>query len=63
MCWPRCCTKSGSWCGSGRDESITLLLLIYVGANGVEDERQRTPANVVEIAQMLLDAEVDAEAG
>jgi hypothetical protein len=38
-------------------------LLIYVGANGVEDERQRTPANVVEIAQMLLDAEVDAEAG
>src|SRR6476660_4919015 len=64
MCWPRCCTKSRSWRGSDRDESITLLLLIYVGANGVEDERQRTPANAVEIAQMLLDAgaEVDAEA-
>jgi hypothetical protein len=64
MCWPRCCTKSRSWCGSDRDESITLLLLIYVGANGVEDERQRTPANAVEIAQMLLDAgaEGDAEA-
>ena len=37
-------------------------LLHYVGANGVEDGRQKTPANAVEIAKILLDAgaEVDA---
>ena len=40
-------------------------LLHYVGANGVEYFRQRTPDNAVEIARTLLDAgaEVDAEAG
>ena len=31
-------------------------LLHYVAANGVEDERQKTPANAVEIARTLLDA-------
>ena len=37
-------------------------LLHYVAANGVEDERQKTPPNAVEIARTLLDAgaEVDA---
>ncbi len=37
-------------------------LLHYVGANGVEDERQRTPSNAVDIARALLDAgaEIDA---
>lgn len=37
-------------------------LLHYVGANGVEDARQRTPANAVEVARILLEAgaEVDA---
>ena len=37
-------------------------LLHYVAANGVEGYRQRTPANAVEVAKMLLDggAEVDA---
>jgi hypothetical protein len=37
-------------------------LLHYVAANGVEDFRQRTPPNIVEIARLLLDAgaEVDA---
>lgn len=37
-------------------------LLHYVAANGVEDFRQRTPPNAVEIARRLLDAgaEVDA---
>jgi ankyrin repeat protein len=37
-------------------------LLHYVGANGVEGARQKTPANAVEIAKILLDAgaEVDA---
>jgi ankyrin repeat protein len=37
-------------------------LLHYVAANGVEDFRQKTPANAVEIAQALLEAgaEVDA---
>jgi ankyrin repeat protein len=39
-------------------------LLHYVAANGVEGYRQKTPANIVEIAQLLLDsgAEVDATA-
>ena len=45
---------------SSRPHHATLLH--YVGANGVEDERQRTPQNIVHIAEMLLDAgaEVDA---
>ncbi|MGJ5818646.1 ankyrin repeat domain-containing protein [Paludibaculum fermentans] len=41
------------------------MLLHYVGANGVENYRQQTPRNAVEIARALLDAgaEVDAECG
>jgi ankyrin repeat protein len=37
-------------------------LLHYVAANGVEDGRQKTPENAVEVAKLLLDAgaEVDA---
>ena len=37
-------------------------LLHYIGANGVEGGRQKTPANAVEVAKILLDAgaEVDA---
>jgi ankyrin repeat protein len=37
-------------------------LLHYVAANGVEDVRQRTPANAIDVATTLLDAgaEVDA---
>jgi hypothetical protein len=40
------------------------MLLHYVGANGIEGFRQRTPANAVEIAETLLaaGAEVDAVA-
>ena len=39
-------------------------LLHYVGANGVEDFRQKTPANAVRITEILLDAgaEIDAVA-
>jgi hypothetical protein len=39
-------------------------LLIYVAANGVESYRQKTPPNIVEIAELLLHAgaEVNAEA-
>ncbi len=37
-------------------------LLHYVAANGVEGYRQRTPANAVEIATILLDAGADANA-
>ena len=37
-------------------------LLHYVAANGVEDERQRTPANAAGIAQLLLDAGADPDA-
>ncbi len=46
---------------SVRDHRSTLLH--YVGANGVEDFRQKSPTNIVAIASLLLDsgAEVDAE--
>jgi hypothetical protein len=37
-------------------------LLHYCSANGVEDYRQRTPANVVAIARMLLDAGAEVNA-
>ena len=47
---------------STREHGATLLH--YVSANGVEGYRQKTPANIVEIAELLLaaGAEVDAEA-
>jgi hypothetical protein len=47
---------------STRQHHATLLH--YVGANGVEDYRQKTPPNIVSIAALLLDsgAEVDATA-
>src|SRR5205807_2640471 len=37
-------------------------LLHYVSANGIEDFRQKTPKNIVEIAKMLLDAGSDVNA-
>jgi ankyrin repeat protein len=37
-------------------------LLIYVGANGVEDFRQKTPPNAVEVLKILLDAGADVNA-
>ena len=37
-------------------------LLHYVGANGVEDDRQRTPKNAVAVATLLLDAGADVNA-
>jgi len=47
---------------SSRQHRATLLH--YVAANGVENYRQETPPNIVEIARLLLDAgaAVDAEA-
>jgi hypothetical protein len=47
---------------STREHGATLLH--YVSANGVEGYRQKTPANVVAVTQLLLKsgAEVDAEA-
>jgi ankyrin repeat protein len=47
---------------SSREHHATLLH--YISANGVENYRQKTPANIVDIARMLLEAgaEVDAEA-
>jgi ankyrin repeat protein len=47
---------------STREHGATLLH--YVAANGVENYRQKTPPNIVEITGMLLDAgaEVDATA-
>jgi ankyrin repeat protein len=46
---------------STREHRSTLLH--YVSANGVEDFRQKTPKNIVEITNLLLNAsaEVDAE--
>ena len=37
-------------------------LLHYVAANGIEDFRQKTPRNIVEIAKVLLDAGADVNA-
>ncbi|MCP3980646.1 MAG: hypothetical protein GY716_15190 [bacterium] len=37
-------------------------LLHYVSANGIEDELQRTPANAVEIAEILLEVGAEADA-
>jgi len=47
---------------SSRQHGATLLH--YVAANGIENYRQKTPKNIVEIAGILLDAgaEVDATA-
>ena len=47
---------------SEREHGATLLH--YVSANGVENSRQKTPQNIVAVAEMLLKAgaEVDAEA-
>ncbi|MBV8547820.1 MAG: tetratricopeptide repeat protein [Acidobacteria bacterium] len=42
---------------SSREHRSTLLH--YVSANGIEDFRQRTPQNIVEIARLLLDAGAD----
>jgi ankyrin repeat protein len=40
------------------------MLMHYIGANGVEEERQKTPVNAVNVLQLLLQAgaEVDAVA-
>jgi ankyrin repeat protein len=45
---------------SDREHGATLL--IYTAANGVEGYRQRTPANIVRIAELLLDAGADVDA-
>ena len=45
---------------STRSHHATLLH--YVAANGVEDERQRTPPNAVEVAKVLLDGGADVDA-
>lgn len=45
---------------SRREHHATLLH--YVAANGVEDERQRTPRNAVEVANVLLESGADVDA-
>ena len=45
---------------STREHRSTLLH--YVSANGIEDFRQKTPKNIVEIAKLLLDADADVNA-
>lgn len=45
---------------STREHRSTLLH--YVSANGVEDFRQKTPKNIVEITQLLLNAGADVNA-
>ena len=45
---------------STREHRSTLLH--YVSANGVEDFRQKTPKNIVEITNLLLDAGADVDA-
>lgn len=58
------------WLVTARSSRVTphdpnvhgATLLHYLGANGVEGWRQRTPANAVEMAKILLDAGADVEA-
>lgn len=45
---------------STREHRSTLLH--YVSANGVEDFRQKTPPNIVDIARLLLDSGADVNA-
>jgi len=45
---------------SARPHRATLLH--YIAANGVEDERQKTPPNAVEVAKILLTAGAEADA-
>jgi len=45
---------------SSRRHGATLL--VYTAANGVEQYRQKTPPNIVEIAAMLLNAGADVNA-
>ena len=45
---------------SARPHRATLLH--YLGANGVETERQKTPANAVAVAELLLNAGADPNA-
>ncbi|HLJ88316.1 MAG TPA: ankyrin repeat domain-containing protein [Candidatus Angelobacter sp.] len=45
---------------SSREHRSTLLH--YVSANGVEDVRQKTPGNIVEIATILLETDSDINA-
>jgi hypothetical protein len=45
---------------STREHHSTLLH--YVSANGIEDYRQKTPPNIVEITRLLLDAGADVNA-
>lgn len=45
---------------SSREHRSTLLH--YVSANGIEDFRQRTPSNIIDITRLLLDAGVDVNA-
>ena len=44
---------------SSREHGATLL--VYTAANGVEGYRQKTPPNIVRIAELLLDAGADIE--
>ncbi len=46
---------------SDREHRATLLH--YVAANGVENYRQRTPANILDVTRTLLDAGAEVEAG
>jgi hypothetical protein len=46
---------------SSREHGATLLH--YVSANGVEGYRQKTPKNIVEVAEALLRAGADVDAG
>jgi ankyrin repeat protein len=45
---------------STREHRSTLLH--YVSANGIEDFRQKTPKNIVEVTKLLLDAGADVNA-
>lgn len=51
--------KNPELIGARSMRSHHATLLHYVGANGVEDYRQKTPRNAVEVAKLLLEAGAD----
>jgi len=58
----RLLAESPELIGARSDREHRATLLHYVSANGVENYRQETPANIVEIARLLLDAGADVNA-
>ncbi len=54
--------EESDWVRARSTREHRSTLLHYVSANGIEDFRQKTPANIVEMTKLLLDAGADVNA-